>query len=127
MKGHEEESSSVDDGFVPKTVDEADQMGALDDFLLDNEGDDYVPPTMEVLVRKETAEIRRQVTDGSMMSQESARLIRTKGSVNEKAKQIAGVHDYNKLKNERERQQHIFRECLDMELLGKDFRTEESA
>lgn len=36
-------------------MDEADQIGALDDFLLDNEGDDYVPPTIELLSRKETA------------------------------------------------------------------------
>lgn len=37
------------------------------------------------------------------MSQESAKLVRTKGSVNEKAKNMEVMHDYNKLKNERER------------------------
>ncbi len=68
--------------FNPQTVDEADEMGALDDFLLDNEDDDYVPPTLGNLPRRETCEINRQVTGSSVMSQESMRLIRTKGTVN---------------------------------------------
>lgn len=67
------------------------------------------------------------MTDGSLMSQESAKLIRTKGSVNEKAKNMTRIQDYNKLKNEREKAQQIFRECLDVELLGKDFRTEDNS
>ncbi len=29
------------------------------------------------------------------------------------------LHDYNKLKNEREKQQQLFRDTLDIELLGK--------
>ena len=37
---------------------------------------------MDTFSRKETLEINRQITGGSMLSQDSMRLVRTKGSVN---------------------------------------------